>query len=91
MNLNLCADSSGNRIGECVVPAGQVNPLNLQASVGMEDVDPLFTPRPSALLESNQTNHFRRRRDTEKVVSTRVTTDANGIRHLTVTMVTLDL
>ncbi|XP_016838421.1 integrin alpha-PS1 isoform X2 [Nasonia vitripennis] len=75
---------------ECQVPPGQVNPRNLQGSIGMEDLDPLsnYNPQKSdSSLEINKTaNHIRRRRDTEKVVITTVMLDKNGHRHEVVTL-----
>ena len=77
----------GERIGDCHVPSGQVNPLNLQGSIGMEDIDPLFPQKPSVPFELNQTHHLRRKRYTEKVVMTTIIMDKDGHRHQVVTMV----
>ncbi|XP_014210649.1 integrin alpha-PS1 [Copidosoma floridanum] len=77
----------GERIGECRVPAGRVNPLNLQGSFGLEDIDPLFsTQKPRPLVDLNDTSHARRKRDTEKVVTTRIVVDKDGHRRHVVTM-----
>ncbi|XP_058799124.1 integrin alpha-PS1 isoform X2 [Phymastichus coffea] len=71
---------------ECQVPQGYVNPLNLLGSLGMEDIDPLFPAKPSSSIESNQTNHMRRRRDTEKVVTTKIIIDKDGHKKAVVSM-----
>ncbi|XP_011505968.1 PREDICTED: integrin alpha-PS1 [Ceratosolen solmsi marchali] len=76
----------GERIGECHVPAGQVNSLNLQSSIGLEDIDPLFPQKPLSPLDLNQTNHIRRRRDTEKVIAMKIMIDRDGHHHQVVTM-----
>lgn len=72
---------------ECQVPQGRVNPLNLLGSIGMEDIDPLFPAKTNPSIETNQTNHVRRRRDTEKVVTTKIIIDKDGHRKSVVSMV----
>uniref|UniRef100_A0ABD2WID0 Integrin alpha-2 domain-containing protein n=1 Tax=Trichogramma kaykai TaxID=54128 RepID=A0ABD2WID0_9HYME len=81
-------DQNNVRIGECQVPAGQVNHLNLQGSVGTDDLDTLLPGKPSALLDqmTNETNFVRRKRDTEKVVTTKIVVDEDGRRSHVVTM-----
>jgi hypothetical protein len=69
------------------VPPGQVNALNLQGSIGLEDIDPLFPQKPLSPLDINHTNQIRRRRDTEKVIKTKIMIDRDGHRRQVVTMV----
>ena len=71
-----------------------VNPLKLQGSVTLEDLDPLFSSSlihnvnpPSNYYRNRTRNHIRERRDTEKVVNTRTIIDKDGHRHQAVSMV----
>lgn len=78
-------------LGECTLANGHVvNPLKLQGSMSLDDFDPLFTTTTNAPVNyyRNRTyNHIRERRDTEKVVNTRIIIDNDGHRHQVVSMV----
>ncbi|XP_057322797.1 integrin alpha-PS1 isoform X1 [Microplitis mediator] len=67
--------------GECILPPGYVvNPLKLLGSVSYDDLDPFpsTTSSPVNYYRNRTINHIRDRRDIEKVVSTRMTTDRDG-------------
>ncbi|XP_012263310.2 integrin alpha-PS1 isoform X2 [Athalia rosae] len=76
--------------GECSLPPGHsVNPLKLQGSFGLDDMETLFptsTAVPNMKNYPNHTNSIRDRRDTEKVVNTKTTIDKDGHRHQVVSM-----
>ncbi|KAK0076160.1 hypothetical protein PV325_005802 [Microctonus aethiopoides] len=78
--------------GECILPLGHgVNPLKLLGSVSYEDLDvfPQTAVVPPINYYRNRSttiNHIRKRRDIEKVVSTRITTDNEGHEHQIVSM-----
>lgn len=76
--------------GECSLPPGHsANELKLQGSLGLEDIDTIFsssTTTPQLNKYENQSNNVRERRDTEQVVITNTTIDEDGHRHQVVSM-----
>lgn len=80
--------------GECILPHNHhANPLKLLGNVNYEDVDSYFpttTNLPVNYNHNRTVNHIRKKRDIEKVVSTRTTTDSQGHEHQIVSMVCLE-
>ncbi|XP_066588057.1 integrin alpha-PS1 isoform X2 [Prorops nasuta] len=74
--------------GECKLPPGHsANPLNLQGNLSMDDLDSLLPlPTSSPSLSYNHSNYMRSKRDTEKVVNTKIIIDKDGHRHQVVSM-----
>ncbi|XP_046412841.1 integrin alpha-PS1 isoform X1 [Neodiprion fabricii] len=76
--------------GQCSLPyEHDVNPLGLQGSLSLDDVDAIF---PSTTVISplngymNRSSNMRRRRDTEKVINTKTMIGEDGLRHQIVSM-----
>lgn len=84
----ILAPNGGAVGGECRVDSVNVNPVTLKPSVGMEDLDPSFSDKPNTVYNNNnQSNFVRRKRDTEKVVASKIVIDGNGHKETIVSMV----